>query len=70
MRFGILVLIVRLCNEILCCGDGWSTGTLELRPHKITVIISKVVYVIQYFTLNDMSNRYIHSLNSQSINKT
>jgi hypothetical protein len=71
MRFGILVLIVRLCHEILCCSDSWCTGNLELRIYRITVVKSKAVYVIQYyFTLNIIPNRYLHSSNSQSINKT
>jgi hypothetical protein len=33
MRFGILVLIVRLRNKILCPGDSWRTGNLAVGSH-------------------------------------
>jgi hypothetical protein len=33
MRFGILVLIVRLCNDLLCPGHRWRTGNLSLGSH-------------------------------------
>jgi hypothetical protein len=72
MRFGILVLIVRLCNEILCGCDSWSSGNLELRLYRIILINSKVVNVVHSSTLKFTSifNQHPHSWNSQPINKT